>query len=252
MDGKEEIWSQEFVVRQYHLDFQGRIAPTYLCRMLQEAATHHAESLNLSSERLRKDGLTWVLSKFHLKMEGNPKWPKWNEKIRVETWRSGIERIFVLRDYRVLNSDGEVLGIATSFWAILDIKERRPVMIPASVLEQIPAEQHRIFESKMGKIVQKSREDHKKTFQVGQRDLDDNQHTNNVSYISWALEAVPQNVWSQRRLTELEIIYRIETFFGDPIVSLTQEDSDPEQAVFLHRIIGQADREVAQGRTRWI
>jgi len=46
--------------------------------------------------------------------------PEWGQNITVETWPKGIDRLFAFRDFRILNSDGTVIGAATSSWMILD------------------------------------------------------------------------------------------------------------------------------------
>src|SRR5947209_6242934 len=102
MTSRDPIWTQEFQVRHYEVDFQGKLSPLYLCRILQETAGSHAESLSFGPAKLRLHQLSWVLSKFHIKMtrvceSGDPewpRWPRWRDRLIVQTWRCGIERIF--------------------------------------------------------------------------------------------------------------------------------------------------------------
>ena len=52
----------------------------------------------------------------------------------LETWPSGIDRLFAIRDFRMVAGE-EVLLRATSEWMVIDVNRRRPVRLPAWVTE---------------------------------------------------------------------------------------------------------------------
>jgi medium-chain acyl-[acyl-carrier-protein] hydrolase len=90
--------------------------------------------------------------------------------------------------------------------------------------------------------------------------LDLNKHVNNVVYIQWALEAVPEDVLTRRRPVELEVSYRAEAFYGDAVLS--RAGADPGAAtspagstsgpVFLHQIVNaRTGAELTRLRTGW-
>ena len=62
-------------------------------------------------------------------------YPVWDDRVRVETWHRGMERIFGLRDFRVESISGDTLGMASTAWLILDSKTRRPIRIIDEVLQ---------------------------------------------------------------------------------------------------------------------
>ena len=222
--------------------------------MLQEAAGTHAVELGLDMEALRPHGLTWVLSKFNMKFPASDR-PGWLDTVTVETWRAGLDRFFALRDYKLMDANGLPLVTATSFWALFEIEKRRLAMIPDFISATYPNAPKAGPAAKFEKIPRQTRTDHECRFVVERSDIDRNNHSNNVSYISWALDAVPEAVWGKARLVELDIIYRLETVLGDTIVSTIQQEvsADEPGALFLnHQLVREGDAKmVAQVRTHW-
>ena len=86
---------------------------------------------------------------------------------------------------------------------------------------------------------------------VRHRDLDINQHVNNVSFVEWLVESVPARVLKTSVLTELEINFLAEAFYEERLLAACHsQDSHP--GVFLHSIIRQKDgQELARARTVW-
>ncbi|MGK7389968.1 MAG: hypothetical protein ACNS60_06440, partial [Candidatus Cyclobacteriaceae bacterium M2_1C_046] len=85
--------------------------------------------------------------------------------------------------------------------------------------------------------------DHKmeesKNFKVRRSDLDINQHVNNVKYIEWALEVLPE----ADSVNEIDIEFRSECTEGEEIRSEYAVAKDTGS--YLHRIIRMSDRKVS-------
>lgn len=83
--------------------------------------------------------------------------------------------------------------------------------------------------------------------------LDWNRHVNNVVYVQWALEAVPEEILMKRRPVDIEVSYRAEALYGDEVLSVAQRvpGEDPEPR-FLHQVLNASTgAELARLRTRW-
>ncbi len=68
----DRIHSRAFSIHTYDTDFRGRALPVSILSFLQEAASEHAALLGLSVTGLMKDGLTWVLSRYQLRVSRYP------------------------------------------------------------------------------------------------------------------------------------------------------------------------------------
>ncbi|PWA39685.1 hypothetical protein CTI12_AA568080 [Artemisia annua] len=63
-------------------------------------------------------------------------------------------------------------------------------------------------------------------------DLDKNKHVNNVTYIGWALESIPQEIIDTRELQAITIDYRRECQQSDVVDSLTSREPLDDTAVY--------------------
>lgn len=120
---------QTFVIGPEHCAENGVLSPSGLASLFQKAAWDSAAELGASTPRLQQDGLTWVL--YRLQVEADS-WPVAGTTVAVHTWPSGKERMMILRDYRLVAGDRELIR-ARSSWLIFDLKKRRLAPAPPYV-----------------------------------------------------------------------------------------------------------------------
>lgn len=245
-------WTQEFALRHYELNFRGELSAPHLCRIFQEAAGLHAEELNISNPQLAPKGIAWVVARFHMRVESGARLPRWREKVRVETWRSGLERLFALRDYRMRSVSGETLAVATAHWAIIDLEKRKMASIPGFVTEQYPAEEPRALDTCYERLPALEKPEFEYVTQARLTDIDQNGHVNNAVYVDWLVNSMPPEFSRQHRLVESELLYRNEALLGESVTCVSQAASGDEPLTRLHRLLRTSDgRELVQARTRW-
>ena len=74
--------------------------------------------------------------------------------------------------------------------------------------------------------------------QVGRRDIDTNRHVNNIHYLDYALEALPQEVFDHLPDT-VEVVYRRQILLGASIRCLYSVTEDGQHQVEIQS--GQGD-----------
>lgn len=239
------IYTNVLPVRYHELDSHGNVSPVTLLNYLQDTAGLHAAQLGVAVSDLRKQGLTWVLSRIHLIVT---QYPRAEETVVVKTWPATRQGLFSCREFE-LTSDALVsFGSATTSWAALNISSRRPVKL-AEHLPDYPLHPHRAVDDDFASLPPfpdtASRE---LPFRVLRGDLDTNHHVNNAIYAGWALETVPDEI-AAGTLIELEISFRAEVLYGEAVLSRCVVI---EPGLCLHQIVNQKDgRELARLRTRW-
>ncbi|HET6440285.1 MAG TPA: acyl-ACP thioesterase domain-containing protein [Anaeromyxobacter sp.] len=237
-----------FTVHTYEVDAFGQLSVPALTGFLAEAAGRHATALGVGIDALMNRGLTWVLVRQRVEVL---RAPRLHEELTVETWPSGIDRLAAIRDFRVLADDGTELCRAISQWYVLALSTRRPHP-PLSVLDaaRFEEEQPHAVRFSAGKLASLERWDREKRFHIRYADIDRNLHVNNGSYLSWAMEAMPREVWEAERLAALEVQYRAECLLGSAVLSRLQPAGGGS---YLHGIVREEDgRELARLETRWV
>jgi len=209
------IFTREFSISSYDLNPKGQARLTTMANFFQEVAYHHASELGLGYDDMKSRKTTWVLSRMRIHMI---RYPVWNESIKLETWPSGAERLFALRDFRVLDSKGELIGMASTAWLILDIDTHRLIR-PKEMMEQFKMIVHdvQMFEQPLEKIVMPGEGKKLMEHRVVFSDLDIVGHVNNVRYMEWCIDAASSAASATEEISELEINFNHEALFGDRI-----------------------------------
>ena len=245
---EENILRNSYAIRSYEVNAGGRLSIPSIFNLLQDAASGHALKLGVSVPQLLAGNYTWVLSRIYLKMD---QYPGWGDTIQVHTWPSGIQRVFALRDFDI-RMNGRTIGSCVSAWIIIDAANRRPAR-PTSFARQLnPVERPHVVVHSLGKLTPLKTPQIEKRFSVRYRDLDINQHVNNVSYIEWLLECSPGIADSDRFLSELEVNFLGEAFHGDKVMARCchQEENGMQIA---HDVLRETDgRELIRARTSWV
>jgi medium-chain acyl-[acyl-carrier-protein] hydrolase len=255
------VWTEIFPVHTYELDPELRLSIPALAGFLQEAAGHNAHAQGYSFLQLLEKNLTWMLSRLRLRLR---ELPGWKAQLTVQTWPSGLERLFALRDFRILEGE-RAIGVATSAWLMLDLQSRRLVR-PESFRDwqEIihPERSVAVGLEKLPGVDGSEPPLQERELPVRYADLDINLHVNNTRYVEWLLEAVPLEILRDRRLAELDIDFLAGAEHGERILSRAysegprpgrQPQAHLNELAFRHILLRQGDgREVARARSLWV
>lgn len=202
-------------LKSYELDHKGSMPVWVIYRFLQEAAELNAVDLGFDTETLLDRSLTWMLARLQLRCT-NP--PMGRSRIIAETWPSGIESRFARRDFRLwLNGADTPFVLATSYWLLIDITRMRPVTVANILGPEHVIEAGHAVDVPFPSLQPPGDPAFTAEFRVRRSDLDMNDHVNNVHYVEWLAEAVPEDVWRGNRIAELDVEYKRAAQFGDTV-----------------------------------
>ena len=230
-------YREKYTIRSSEVAPDGKAKLQSICDLLQETAGNHALKLNFDISQLKEKNLTWMLHRLHVKME---KFPGWRDEITVKTWPSSGDTLRAYRDFIIMDERGEQIGQCLSYWLMINIETRRPVRMPEEVLKMAPADTQHVIEVRKNRIEFDEDTGGSKIFRVRRSDLDLNEHLNNVKYIEWALEALPDN----SKVSEIDIEFLAECTESDEIIS-EYAKSPADSKGYYHRIIRKSDEKVS-------
>lgn len=237
----------EFIVRSSEIDYRGQATLPTLVSYMHEAAWDNTVTLGISMYDLLERGMTWVLQRLRVEMF---RYPKHSEKVFVQTWASGRERIFMHRDFRIYGAARELLGQATSVWLVMDTVKRQLSSLPDFItgLEVVPTQEPLPFAK--GKLQALQEALYEQQVPVRWHDIDLNRHVTNTRYLQWALDTLPVEVPEQKQLRELDIIFRAESVLGDTVLAAAAPAG--EDGIYLHKLSSQeTGKELVQARSVW-
>jgi len=244
---EELIYRAEYIIHTYEIDFRGRARPDALLNYLQDTAGAQARELGFSVEALFGRGLTWVLSRYHIKID---RFPRLGEKIVILTWPSGRSEYHALRDWEILDAKGQKILRATSSWMVISLERKQPIPIETLYAERLIVSK-RALEDDFSPLPILPSATREVEFGVELSHLDLNRHVNNVVYVHWALEGMPAEILFNFSPVEIEVAYRAEAVYGHRVLSRLYA-ADEGKKEFWHQIArSEEGRELARLRTRW-
>lgn len=247
---KKYHYQKEFEVHYYEVNQYQEATPISVLNYLEETAIAHSEAVRLGINRLKSEGIAWVLNRWSVQME---RYPRWNEKIMVETWPSKFERFYATRQFYVKDLQGEILGRATSLWIFLSIEKKRPIRIAAEYMLPYGVDSQGVLEEPFSELSNVENPEVLREFYVRRSDIDTNQHVNNTKYMEWVLETVPTEIYQTSILQSFEVMYKKEVGLGSIILATSQPIEELSKSAFSHTI-----REKEQGynlalaQTNWV
>lgn len=231
-------YKEKFIVRSYEVGINKTATVETIANLLQEVGCNHAQSVGFSTDGfattpiMRKLHLIWVTARMHIEIY---RYPAWSDVIEIETWCQGEGRIGTRRDWILKEyGTGQVIGRATSKWVMMNQDTRRLQKVSDEVRDEYlvfcPRELRLAFPEVNNNSLRKiaKLEDPAQHSRLGltprRADLDMNQHVNNVTYIGWVLESMPQDIIDTHELQTITLDYRRECQQDDIVHSLTSQE----------------------------
>jgi medium-chain acyl-[acyl-carrier-protein] hydrolase len=198
--------------------------------MLDAAASHSTE-VGMNAVDLLGQGMTWVVSRYHLHID---KYPLWNQKFNVLTWRAGEINNYAIREFLFSNDNNEIIARSSSTWLLLDLKNGS-ILDPRAVFEDYPWKDDRAIKVDFEKFDVLKIAVFSNDFQIRLQDIDLNNHVNNSIYPSIAYETGFDFYKGKCTLEKINVFFKEEALYGNTIQS---EIEETEHGNLIHRLVG--------------
>ena len=184
---------------------------------LEDAAGFHSDFAGSGIPKLNEENSTWVILDWKLKIISRP---KYGEEIMVQTWSKLPKKYYAYRDFKVLDKEGNVLVIATSKWALIDTISGTLKTISPEMMEKYKPEEENVFDDPE---IAKQREidtyEYTREFPVSKNYIDINRHVNNIHFLDFVYDTLPDEEFEKGEFKNLRITYKNEIKYGDKVKS---------------------------------
>ena len=244
----KNYFEKQFELRHFEMNEFGVASPTTILTLLEETAADHCYSINHSLYQLAEQNIGWVLISGILQME---RYPNYKEKITIRTWLSTYSTVKGHRENIIYDEQNNIIGRAKGLWIFFDIYRRRPIQIFDDIIEKWSLCNEESIEhniSKKIKAVEKS--DYELKVKVNRYDTDMSKHVNNIRYLQWVIESVPEEIIENYYLHSIDGRFIAEAHYGQTLILLTKNDTKDNS--FIHSIkIEGTDKVCATAKTIW-
>lgn len=216
------FFTYEATVTYADVALDGKLSYPGMLRILQEAAACASAERGYGFKDIEKNGVCWVLTGWRLELFERA---DWNDHLVIHTWPRSVEGFLSDRDFEILLND-HVVGRGSSRWFLVNPGTGRITRVTDAVRSAYTLNDRRMFETDIPANGTPS-PDAKITYThtIERRDLDTYRHVNNLRYLDFALEALPQEVFDAKPAT-VDIVYRKQILPGTEIRCLYSVTDD--------------------------
>lgn len=209
----------------------GLVSRGGLLRALQEAAAIASDEVGFGLKDIPRTGVHWILSAWRLEVAARP---AWRAELEVETWPRTMDGFLSDRDFlawEVKDGARRLAARGTSRWFLVDAGTGKITRVTDRVRAAYDLEETVLFPDPVpGNGRTPDGVPAAFTATVGRRDIDTNGHVNNIHYLDYALEALPEEVY--RNLPDtVDIVFRRQILLGTPIRCLYVRTEDSKHQV---------------------
>ncbi len=219
MNKIQEAFSCVTSVGYSDLDDKTALRPSNLVGILQNAAISHSNQAGYDLDWFMDNGYGWVLLLWHIRVK---RLPKEGETLKISTWTKPHKRTQAHRDFLVTDEADREVCYASSRWVLLDSKTRRPFKFDddffARYLYASPGD-FREESFQMPVIDRDAELLVEREISVTRRDTDFNGHANNVAYVDWSLDDVPNDIYEGFNISDIRVEYKKECLPGSKVKS---------------------------------
>lgn len=244
----DNYFDKQYELRFFETNKLGLATPTVILGLLEETAADHSHSIDHSLFDLLKKNVGWVLVSGVLQMD---RYPNYKEKITIRTWLSSYSSIKGYRENIIYDENQTIIGRAKGLWVFFDLEKRRPLPIPNDIKEKWSCyNQASISNDIKRKISPVDLAHYTKQFRVNRYDTDMNRHVNNIRYLQWAIESIPEDITENYFLHQIDGRFISEAQYGDTVLSLTKTLGAKHTFAHSTKIEG-SDKVCATATTLW-
>ncbi|AOW21604.1 acyl-[acyl-carrier-protein] thioesterase [Urechidicola croceus] len=244
----ENYFEKEFELRYFEMNKYGEASPTTILTLLEETAADHCYSIDYSLYNLIEQKVGWVLISGAMEME---RYPTYKEKIIIRTWLSKYSTIKGFRENIIYDENYNVIGRSRGLWVFFDIERRRPIQIFDDIKKKWSyCVEESLNQDITKKIPEVNNADYTLEYNVNRYDTDMNKHVNNIRYLQWLMETIPDEILDNYYLHSIDGRFISEANYGDTIISLTENNIDDNS--FSHTVkVDQKSTVCATATTQW-
>lgn len=219
----------EFYIGLKDIDRNNKLSIKSLLSFLEDIGGIHSNLAGYGLYDIERTKLNWMIISWKIKFF---KKPDYNETVKIVTWSKGIERLFSYRDFEIYNSNGELAGLASSKWVLVNMETKSITSPDEKLVEAYQSEEDSVMDRKeLTKIKEPTSYSNVAENFITREMIDVNNHVHNLNYLDLGYSALPDDVY-YLEFNEIEIMYKKEIKLGEKVKSFYSY-SEEEQTHYL-------------------
>lgn len=226
--GSDECFTEQIKVRYSEIYERGKLRPTQLVGYLQDLAVLHSNRIGYDTNYLAEHHLAWLLLYWDIDID---RLPEDEEVLTMMTWAVPYRRVQSNRDSEITDASDRRICYASARWVLTDIVRRRPYKMTPEFFEPYTFPNSRPVREVPYDFPELTEEQKhsERNIIITRRDVDNNSHVNNKTYVDWAFDDIDDDTWKNYEVKNIKVAYKHEFRMGDPVISkyyIQEEDAN--------------------------
>lgn len=225
----QKVFTYEFFLTASEVDAQCEMPLSRIVTTIIDVATGHANALGIGFDRMRQEGLSWVLSRLTVEIIEPV---TVSRRYRMETWIENVSRLFSDRNFEMRDAEsGKIVLRAHSTWMAINMESRRPGDL-TPIWEGKDCVDGRPFGGVSGgKLQPLQQAEVEKTYRFAVSDIDVNRHVTTRRYIDLIVDQWPLEQYEQSRIDRFEVAFKHEARYDEEAtISSAPHEGSPSTA----------------------
>lgn len=210
------IFTYNYKIKYSDIGTDNKATLKALVDTLQQAAISHSDQAGFGVNDIPNTHLAWLLLNWKVEIKS---YPILNDNITIKTWPRIFDKLYSYRDFEVYDENNNLIAIASSKWFAIDTQSKKIKKLTPEITQAYGSiTQKQVFEFAFDEKIKEPEEQKLNFYYTTQRrDLDTNNHVNNLHYIDYALETLDEDIYNNLTFNNIEIIYKKEIKLKDNI-----------------------------------
>ena len=218
------IYTSKYKVLFEDTDKNLEIKNTVLMRYLIDSAGMHSEQAGYGISNVQKTHIVFLLTGWQVKIL---KRPKLLDEVIVKTWPETLSHSLSTRNFEVYVQD-ELVARASTKWIMVNSETHAVMSVTEEITNAYGPIKQAVFDKPIPKLQIPDYFDDSYDYIIKRRDIDSNNHVNNLKYIEFALELLPEHLYLKESFSEIFVNYKNECKLGDEITCSYTKINDEE------------------------
>ncbi len=220
---KTEIYEKEFELHLRDVDKNNKMRLSSYLNFMQEIGGLHSKEFGYGLNDEPITHKAWIIISWDFKILRRP---VWNEKVLVRSWIGKIDKIYHYRDYEMLDKEGNVISKGVAKWVMVDTITKKIQKLDEKHINEFPIVNREDFNNNIEKVNMKFDVNGlNKIYEckIQKRDVDTNNHMNNIIYLDLALEGLEDE--DVENISSIQIHYKTECKYNEEIVFMKDDEN---------------------------
>ena len=220
------IFSETYITNIEDYSRSGKLSLESVLRILENIGSHHSDSVGDGIVRGSMNGSAWILTEWNIQIPHRPDYVK---NLNVSTWSRGKASSFTTnRDYLITDADGRQIAYGSAKFALFNLIDGKLSRITDELLDKYSPEPDRkaLGDTEFPKMREPEKYLYEKTIPLRRCDIDFNSHVHNLSYLNFALEVLPTELYLEDSFTSVRILFKKEISECEEIIAKYTADNN--------------------------